>query len=346
MARGVRLRIGACQYQDASGIDTIVKYRGLIARERWPLDSDPEERARWVARSRSELMDRHADDPTDAPPRPSKSKATLTDDITRFLKQREGRAGYAADKSHLQAWALRLGPRIRRTLTREDVNLAIAAWRAEKKADKTIIHRCRALRDLYRVLDGPKAATPLDGADLPKTPHPHPVAPPMPVLRKVAKHMAKHATPKYYARFLVLSLCAQRPAQVERAKPEDLDFRRKTWIVRSAKNEPSHTIHLNAEQVEAWKLFAKLECWGQRAFKQYWKALRDAGYPKAMSPYNVRHAAAQDALRRGADLGDVQGLLGHTEIETTRRMYAPLLSERQKKVATLMNGRLGKGSDT
>lgn len=339
MARGKRIRIADCIYRDNSGFDTIVKFRGLRAYERWPLSVDVDEMLRWIARSRSELMDRAALEPNRPTPQP-RSRATLAEDVPRFLKKRLGRPVYAADKSNLKAWCVLLGPCVRRKITTEEINDAIAAWRQAGVAVNTIRNRCRSLRDLFHTLDGKRTRTPVDEADIPPPPHPHPVAPPPQLVRKVATVLPTIASPRIVARFLVLATCAQRPCQVERAKPEDIDLKRKTWIVRSAKNAPSHTVYLNSERLAAWKAFIAANAWGQKVTKQYYAKLREAGYPAEISTYNVRHRAAQDALERGADLGDVQGLLGHTDIQTTRKMYAPLLASRQKRMAKLMDGRV------
>jgi len=53
-----------------------------------------------------------------------------------------------------------------------------------------------------------------------------------------------------------------------------------------------------------------------------------SGWPKGIRPYQLRHTFAIDMLRSGADLGDVQGLLGHASIQTTRTFYAPILLSR------------------
>jgi len=47
-----------------------------------------------------------------------------------------------------------------------------------------------------------------------------------------------------------------------------------------------------------------------------------------------------DALAAGVELGDVQGLAGHTSPLTTRAFYGPLAIERQRKVSDKLNGRL------
>src|SRR5262245_29104857 len=273
MARGKRVRIADCLYRDNSGYDTIVKYRGFKAYERWSLSTDVDEMLRWIARSRSELMDRAALEPKRNQPL-ARSRATLEQDVPRFLKKREGRPVYHADKSNLKAWCVLLGPVVRRRIDTEQVNDAIGMWRKAGVAVNTIRNRCRSLRDLFHVLDGKNFHTPVDDADVPPPPHPHPVAPAPAVVRKVAEKLPKIASPRIVARFLVLATCAQRPCQVERAKPEDINLKRKTWIVRSAKNAPSHTVYLNAERIAAWKTFIAADAWGQKVTKQYYAKLR------------------------------------------------------------------------
>ena len=44
---------------------------------------------------------------------------------------------------------------------------------------------------------------------------------------------------------------------------------------------------------------------------------------------------------RGIDLGDVQGWLGHRDIMTTRRHYAPVLVSRLKQASETLSGRFG-----
>ena len=99
-------------------------------------------------------------------------------------------------------------------------------------------------------------------------------------------------------------------------------------------------VYLNDEQLEAWKAFIAADCWG--TYNDHWfrKRLRKAGWPEDVSTYNYRHEGAIDALEAGADLGDVQGLLGHTEIETTRRNYGPLIMSRQQAISAKLGQRL------
>jgi site-specific recombinase XerD len=52
-----------------------------------------------------------------------------------------------------------------------------------------------------------------------------------------------------------------------------------------------------------------------------------------IEPRRLRHTFAIDFLKAGGRLEDLQGLLGHKLLETTRRHYAPaLLALLQKQV--------------
>ncbi len=60
-----------------------------------------------------------------------------------------------------------------------------------------------------------------------------------------------------------------------------------------------------------------------------------------MRPYNARHAVGIELGERGADLGDIQGWLGHKHIQTTRKHYVPVLSSRLKQASERLAGRFG-----
>ncbi len=209
---------------------------------------------------------------------------------------------------------VRLADLPRPAITLEHINLTIAQWRSKPSrhtirrvrvtahdrhgsampayeraapatsgavvSDRTIRHRCRMYAELCRGLDGAKAATPIDDANVPAVPKTHPIGVPTSIVLAVALELAKAAiprspvrkfreTPAYwareqarakdclqtYARYVVLATTGQRPIQVARAQPIDLNLDAGTWVVRAAKNEPAHTITLTADMVNAWQAF-------------------------------------------------------------------------------------------
>jgi integrase len=233
-------------------------------------------------------------------------------------------------------------------------------------SNRTIRHRCRVLADLYHKLDGPAQPTPVDHASVPKLPRPEPEIVSAPLIDTVTAALLAASQPrtlvhrypnavareaaeareqeraadhlKTYARFLVLVETGQRPVQVMRARRGDLrlDGPAPSWMVRAAKDAPAHTIPLSPDAVRAWQMFARANAWGEYDTSIYGHRLRAAGWPQGTRPYNVRHTHVARALASGVDLGDVQGLVGHTSPDTTRRFYGSLtfdrLSEAIKKI--------------
>lgn len=232
-------------------------------------------------------------------------------------------------------------------------------------ADRTIRHRCRVLADLYHALDGKRASTPLDEAKIPRVPKDHPLGVDVSLVIAVAQKLAQatiskvrtrpahdpeayaareaarcHDRLQTYARYVVLVTTGQRPCQVMRARPEDLKLEQGVWLVRSAKLEPAHTIILTADMQRAWQAFIDANAWGSYDTTTHANRVHAAGWPHSLRPYNARHALMIDALAAGVDLGDVQGLAGHTSPVTTRRFYGPLLVGRQREVSQRLEGRL------
>jgi integrase/recombinase XerD len=59
--------------------------------------------------------------------------------------------------------------------------------------------------------------------------------------------------------------------------------------------------------------------------------LQKAGIEKKISPHKLRHTYATNLLNAGAELVDIQALLGHSTINTTR-IYTNVGQERMEKV--------------
>jgi integrase len=296
---------------------------------------------------------------------PATTRGTLAADAERYLKQIAGRPGTAADRSHLRAWLDRLGKKPRGRITAHDIRLALSAWRSKgtwsggrgtrkrkptwrPASEKTLKERWRVLKHLYKTLDGPRARTPLDDVPRPKPAAATPVGVHVSIVQRVADALAARARPtpmrsperQDEARYLMLTTTAQRPAQLQRAIAEDFHLREQFWIVRGAKGGPTHAIHLNREMRAAVKKFLAAGAVGPYDDKALLAVAREHGWPKRIPLYNARHSVAIDAIAAGADLGDLQAMLGHASIDTTRRFYGPILRMRQKAVGRRLEGRL------
>jgi integrase len=79
---------------------------------------------------------------------------------------------------------------------------------------------------------------------------------------------------------------------------------------------------LNADRVGAWEAFMYAAAW-----------------PKDVRPYQARHSMALELGERGIDLADVSAVLGHRQIATTRKHYAPVLVSRLKDATERLAGR-------
>lgn len=323
-SRRRRKRLAEGIFEDQYGLAAVVKVGRRQREQRFPNGTDLERMKSWRIQTRADLdFDRdeaHA-----------QVAGTLRHDGTAWIDRKKGLAIYKADRSHLRAWFATLGDVQRSRITAELVAAQMAAWQAAGVAARTVRHRARVLRELYKGLDGPRAKSPLDHLTLPAPPAAAPVAVPLATIRKVAVSLKAAGLAKDYARFVVRATTGQRPAQIMRAVPDDVDLRRRIWFVRPAKGGRQVPMPLNAEMIAAWKAFAKADAWGAFDTGRAAETLRAHGWPKDVRPYDLRHTFAIDHLLAGTDLGDVQGFLGHRHIETTRTFYAPILVARLRK---------------
>jgi len=319
-----RVRIAEGIYSDQYGLSAVVKLGRRQREKRFPFGSDLETLESWRIQTRAEL--------DDEPGQTRTITGTLRADADKFIASKLGAPAYKSDRAHLRAWYPSLGDTLRSEITREHITPIIAKWRSNEVAARTIRHRARVLRELYRALDGQDAKTPIDHLKLPKVPAPQPVAVPLATMRKVATRLKKSGLTKDYARFLVRATTGQRPSQIMRTTADDLDLTRKLWFVPAAKGGNQIPMHLNDEMLRAWKVFVKANAWGSFDTTRAARVLRDHGWPKDIKPYALRATFAIDLLLDGADIGDVQGLLGHRQIQTTRSHYGPVLASRLRKV--------------
>jgi len=214
----------------------------------------------------------------------------------------------------------------------------------------TIRHRCRVLDEMFKktTADG---ASPFREVKLPSRGKPLVVTVPPAIVISTLQTLAG-LDAKTFARFAVAATTGQRPCQIGRAHPEDLDLTAAAawWVVRDAKGEPAHPDELNADAVAAWQAFIAADAWsftptatrprGGFDPSDYGKVIHEAGWPKGIRPYNARHSLAKAMIAAGCSLGDIQAHYGHADPNTTR-VYAPFVRDRAREVSKRTEGHLG-----
>ena len=311
-------------YPDRYGFRVIVNTAVGRKEKRYPKGTDPADMKRW----RQEIIGQFAALGRRRAKHEVTTKGTIAADVRRYLKTLTI-ASAASRASDLKAWTAVHGPIPRAKLTPQHCRVLVKQWTDDEVSPWTIRHRVHALRALYRACDGLDAETPVDTLDLGETPQPQPVYVPPDTIVKVAKRLTDAKT---LARFLVLVTTGVRPIELQRATAPDVNIKERIWVVRTAKGGPSRVLQLQtAEMVQAWKRFIAAGAWGPYDTTQYARLLRKAGWPKDVRPYAVRATWGMELSMAGADLRDLQTLMGHRDIETTGAYYVPPMQARLSK---------------
>ena len=335
--QGRRVRIAPCIYRDGSGISATVNVGALRREARFAAGTHLDTIRTWQDRTRAEIR-------TD---RARYVRGSLTSDAERYLRLVAHLASFVERRSEVRAWTQRYGHLNRGRLTTRHVQEAIVAWRRDGKAPKTVNHRVATLRHLYRTLDGRAVITPCDEIAqlaVPKTP---PVVVPPHHIRQVAEALQRQEQrgrlrdAKTRGRFMVLASTGKRPSELRRAAPADIDLERRVWNVRDGKGGWSPGVYLNTDMLAAWHVFITADAWGAFESNSFSRVLYNAGWPRSVRPYNMRHAVGIALSETGADLADVQAHMGHKHISTTRTHYVPVLGSRMQAISQAIDGRLG-----
>lgn len=255
-------------------------------------------------------------------------------------------ATYRSRVCELDAYLVEFRKEPRSAITRARLLELRTAWMTKGRAKrhgavgaslKTIRNRETALRHLYHRLDGKKAPTPLDDLPpLPRTPA-NPQFVSVTVIRRVAKALTD---PKTRARFMVLTSTGQRPAQLKRALPGDVNLRKRLWMVRPAKRGNPIPVTLTDDMLVAFKALKAARAFGDFDGSDYAKELYAAGWPKSIRPYNAKHTVALALAESGAEWEDIRDFFGQKDIKTTR-IYTGLVAARGRSTSQKLAGRIG-----
>ncbi len=292
------------------------------------------------------------------------SRGTLAAAVDEWDALEKHLASYRERRAELRAWVKVLGSEPIGRITNQQCRRVVSDWADAGVAPKTIRNRLWSLKHLYHITLGPKADTPVDDIEPPAKVRTviTPVTPEIilsvyrrllefeqdqrPAKRGENRTILRDA--KTRARFMVRASTGRRPSEIMRAEPDDVDLSNRVWRVRDGKGGWSEGLYLNNDMLIAWTTFAQADAWGDFNTGSMAEVLRHAGWPSERDrngrylsrPYHLRHTLGMDISERGVDLADVGGWLGHTSVQTTRSIYAPILNSRMTRIAKELDGRL------
>lgn len=324
-------------YSDKSGIRAVVAIAAGRKEKRFPKGTSLKEIKRWRNQMRVKLETLH----------PSKragaiGRGTFSADVARYLKSLTI-SSWASRRSELRAWDKRIGRLRRSRVSPEHVDAAIKAWTEDAVPPKTIVNRLRALSALYHKLDGPDCWTPLVGVSKPKVRKRKPLRVSVETLRDVEVRL-RTGDPKTHARYMVLIATGARPVHLKRAQPEDVDLERRYWNIPAAKDGEPIELWLNGDMVAAWQAFIAADAWGDFNSTEYAKALRAAGWPADIRPYNAKHTFGQDLADLGISRETIADWYGHQPGSDSTKVYTG--SAKLRRVSEAVDGRLGWSRET
>lgn len=341
--RGSRKRIARCCYEDATGRAIVyADGAGHRAEIRFPPETP-------IVEMRKEAAARQAKQKGSG--RATAHRGTLAAAVDDWEPLEQTIVSWKERRAELRAWCRAvvdgklLGDLRLTAITEAMARTVLSQWTQAGVKPKTIRNRRWSLQHLYRVLNGPKAETPVDDIPAPpKTKTIPRVVEPLHVLAVYANLLRAEASgllrdAKTRARFMVRASTGKRPSEIMRAEPGDVDLKRREWRVRDGKGGWSEGLYLNDDMRAAWLVFIEADAWGDFNTGSMARVLRAAGWKAGIRPYELRHGVGIALSDAGVDLADIAGFLGHSDLRTTRSTYVPIRASRMQRASEALEGR-------
>lgn len=294
--------------RDRYGFRAYVKVGTLQREKRFPPETRTKTMQHWREEARVALRKLV---PSSLP------SGSLGKSIETYLPEVAAMPTYAQRVQHLELWRAALGEHTpRATITAGEIRTVLQAWR-QLHSPATCNKRRSALMHLWSVLDGKGASNPVRDVKkfrtedpLPRGRDPHTI--------DAALLGARPGRIRACCRVLLWT--GMRPAELDRAEPDDIDLVKKTAIVRTAKGGRVRVVPLTSQAVSAWKEFERSECWQrvpQAAPMNRW--LKTVTGMPDLRVYDLRHSYGTALARRQTRLDVIGSLMGHSTLELTRR---------------------------
>jgi site-specific recombinase XerD len=166
---------------------------------------------------------------------------------------------------------------------------------------------------------------------------------------EVNEIIEKKATPDLKALWALQTYAGLRPSEAYNLTFECIDFERRIIKVRLGKGKKDREVAMNdylAEILQKEKAkyksghcFPLLPRTNYGRLKRLKKLIGDMRFkiPGAITQHRFRHSFASNLIRKGANIKQVQRLLGHSGIQTTLDTYAHLIQEDMNEAVSLIN---------
>ena len=231
-------------------------------------------------------------------------------------------------------------------LTLNDVNNFILFLSEKKVSRKTLIRKATVIRGLYKYLYSEDIIKiNLDDIEIPKNDSRLPTFLTLEEVQRLLKAIISANDFTFYVIFAIIISCGLRVSELTNLKMDNLNMI-DGYIKISGKGNKERILPLNVEVLNHIKkllsvrkskkgnryLFINKK--GKKISRQYiYKKIKyyakSASIQKNISPHTLRHTYATLLLNNGAQLKEVQLLLGHAQIQTTE-IYTHLANEKIK----------------
>jgi integrase len=273
--------------------------------------------------------------------RPRAAQAgTVAADVARYLAQwGTGKHPHTVAQRgrHLRLFAQVFGPRLRATLTTQEIEAQLGAWqrdglplsefatkrgRRRRALTAATVRKIRqSIFQLFAALDrGTDAANPVSPIPAGTDPDADPGGLPMSTVKSI---LAKLPPGKPKARCYLMAYIGLRPEEVRLITPADADWRRRTLYVRSAKGSDRVRVPLTRKGAAALRYFARLEAWGDFTDAHPNRLLKlaaaRAGHDRAVDQYNLRHSFGTAHYAACRDIKATKEAMRHKSIRMTER---------------------------
>ncbi len=285
----------------------------------FPKDTDPAVMQAWRSETQAKLVLTRKQRAT---------RGTFEGDARqRYLPAVKAMPTYAARKRHIEFWITKFGTRQRDSITSADIRAIRDELATEPRSStdtrplgaNSINLRLRALSNLYRVLDGPRAENPVRDVPELQEPAPAPRHLDYGLVAKVLEQMPECRTRR---QLTVMAYTGWPSGVLSKLSADDVDLElgvARLPARRKGFGAPGVTVPLLPQAIAALKAYS----WGAPVHPSALRRVLQRAARKVgigwLRPYDFRHLYGSTLAQVSGDERAAQNILQHASLVTTRR---------------------------